>query len=98
MSSGIYYKGEGIDVEFKTSQFELNKDAFSSICAFLNQRGGYLLLGVKNNGTVEGVKSGNCQVHQEIVAWMLLKPEITREEIAHKIYKSQSRVEKTIKK
>lgn len=51
----ILQKGEGIEVEFKTSQFELNKDAFESICAFLNRRGGHLLLGVKNDGTVEGV-------------------------------------------
>jgi ATP-dependent DNA helicase RecG len=51
----ILQKGEGIEVEFKTSRLELNKDAFESICAFLNRRGGYLLLGVKNDGTVEGV-------------------------------------------
>jgi len=51
----ILKNGEGIDVEFKTSQFELNKDTFESICAFLNRKGGHLLLGVKNDGTVEGV-------------------------------------------
>lgn len=51
----ILQKGEGIEVEFKTSQFELNKDAFESICAFLNRRGGHLLLGIKNDGSVEGV-------------------------------------------
>jgi ATP-dependent DNA helicase RecG len=57
----ILQKGEGIEVEFKTSQFELNKDTFESICAFLNRRGGYLLLGVKNDGTVEGVIEGCVQ-------------------------------------
>ena len=51
----ILQQGEGIEIEFKTSQFELNKDAFDSICAFLNRRGGHLLLGVKNDGAVEGV-------------------------------------------
>ena len=51
----ILQKGEGIEVEFKTSKFELNKNAFESICAFLNRKGGHLLLGVKNDGTVEGV-------------------------------------------
>jgi ATP-dependent DNA helicase RecG len=51
----ILQKGESIDIEFKTSQFELNKDTFQSICAFLNRRGGHLLLGVKNDGTVEGI-------------------------------------------
>lgn len=57
----ILQKGEGIEVEFKSSQFELNKDAFESICAFLNRRGGNLLLGVKNDGTVEGVIDGCVQ-------------------------------------
>ena len=33
-------KGEGITVEFKTAQQKLNKDAFESICAFLNRKGG----------------------------------------------------------
>ena len=51
----IIEQGEGIDVEFKTSQFELSNNAFESICAFLNRQGGHLLLGVNNDGTVEGV-------------------------------------------
>ena len=33
----------------------MNRDAFESVCAFLNRNGGHLLLGVKNDGTVEGV-------------------------------------------
>lgn len=48
-------KGEGIDIEFKTAQFDLNKDTFDTICAFLNRIGGHLLLGVNNNGKAEGV-------------------------------------------
>ena len=51
----ILKRGEGIEVEFKTSQFELNKDIFDTICAFLNRMGGHLLLGVKDNGAVEGI-------------------------------------------
>lgn len=45
-------KGEGIEIEFKTARFDLNKDTFDSICAFLNRKGGHLLLGVNNNGKV----------------------------------------------
>jgi ATP-dependent DNA helicase RecG len=48
-------QGEGINIEFKTAQFELNKDTFDSICAFPNRMGGHLLLGVNNEGKVEGV-------------------------------------------
>ncbi len=57
----ILQKGEGIEIEFKTSRFELNKDAFDSICAFLNRKGGYLLLGVKDDGTVVGVNEDCIQ-------------------------------------
>ena len=48
-------RGEGIDIEFKTAQFELSKNVFESICAFLNRNGGHLLLGVTDNGSVTGV-------------------------------------------
>jgi ATP-dependent DNA helicase RecG len=54
--------GEGIEVEFKTSQFELNKDIFDTICAFLNRMGGHLLLGVKDNGFVEGIVESSAPV------------------------------------
>jgi len=57
----ILTKGEGIDVEFKTSHFELNKNVFETICGFLNRDGGHLLLGVKDNGTVEGVMEACVQ-------------------------------------
>ena len=48
-------RGEGIEIEFKTARFDLNKDTFDSICAFLNRMGGHLLLGVNDSGKVEGV-------------------------------------------
>jgi ATP-dependent DNA helicase RecG len=51
----LLQQGEGFEIEFKTAYFELNKDTFDSICAFLNRKGGHLLLGVTNNGQVEGV-------------------------------------------
>ena len=54
-------QGEGIEVEFKTSQFELSKGAFETICAFLNRKGGHLLLGVSDQGTVEGVMESSVQ-------------------------------------
>ena len=48
----ILLKGEGLQIEFKESYYELSKTAFETICAFLNRKGGELLLGVKNDGTV----------------------------------------------
>lgn len=51
----IIHQGEGISVEFKTSKTRLNKNAFETVCAFLNRQGGHLLLGVEDDGTVTGV-------------------------------------------
>ena len=51
----ILNSGERIEVEFKTSRFELPKNTFETVCSFLNRKGGYLLLGVKDNGEAEGV-------------------------------------------
>jgi len=48
-------QGEGIEIEFKTARFDLNKDVFDSICGFLNRKGGHLLFGVNDNREVEGV-------------------------------------------
>ena len=48
-------KGENIETEFKQSQRKLNKNAYKSVCAFLNRNGGHLILGVKDNGTICGV-------------------------------------------
>lgn len=50
----LLFRGEGIEVEFKEAFFELPKSTFETVCAFLDRRGGHLLLGVKNNGVEEG--------------------------------------------
>jgi ATP-dependent DNA helicase RecG len=64
----ILQQGEGLEVEFKESHFELSKSTFQTICAFLNRHGGHLLLGVKNNGTVEGVLESEAEkMKNEIV-------------------------------
>jgi ATP-dependent DNA helicase RecG len=57
----IIQQGESITVEFKTSKEQLNKDAFDSICAFLNRNGGYLILGVNNQREITGVNSDAIQ-------------------------------------
>lgn len=47
--------GESRMVEFKTARTALNRDLYETICAFLNRDGGDILLGVKNDGTAQGV-------------------------------------------
>lgn len=46
-------KGEGLTVEFKKTTAQLHA-AFETICAFLNSKGGVVLIGVANNGKAVG--------------------------------------------
>lgn len=51
----IIANGESINVEFKESKTELNKDVYQSVGGMLNRLGGHLLLGVKDDKTIVGV-------------------------------------------
>ena len=37
MIQELLLAGEGLDIEFKQSKRQLNKDVFESVCAFLNR-------------------------------------------------------------
>ncbi len=52
-------QGEGIAREFKTCRNRLNRDAYETVCAFLNRHGGTLLLGVTDFGKVQGIDPGD---------------------------------------
>jgi ATP-dependent DNA helicase RecG len=54
-------KGEGSKIEFKTARKELPRNVYETICAFLNRKGGYILLGVKDNGTIDGIDKNVVQ-------------------------------------
>jgi ATP-dependent DNA helicase RecG len=49
-------EGEGWTVEYKECRYALSNSVFETICSFSNRYGGYILLGVADNGTVQGVK------------------------------------------
>ncbi|MCK5681848.1 ATP-binding protein [bacterium] len=49
-------RGEGLDLEFKTCRNQLNRDVYETVCAFLNRHGGTILLGIQDDGTVQGVE------------------------------------------
>lgn len=46
-------QGESVNLEFKTSTAKLHS-VFETICAFLNNKGGTVLIGVKDNGQIVG--------------------------------------------
>ena len=52
--------GEGISVEFKRCGSQPGKDTFETICSFANRQGGSMLLGIRDDGTVEGVPEASA--------------------------------------
>ena len=53
--NALLSNGEGRTVEFKQCINSLNNSVFETISSFSNRFGGYILLGVEDNGTVLGV-------------------------------------------
>jgi ATP-dependent DNA helicase RecG len=79
--------GEVIQTEFKTCTFQLSNNVFETICAFLNRGGGHLILGVSDEGTIEGVLDdsidqiinnviSNCNNLQKLNPTFYLSPEV----------------------
>lgn len=58
----IINAGEGLKTEFKSCSQKLPKNLFETISAFLNTKGGNILLGVEDNGTISGIDE-NKLVH-----------------------------------
>lgn len=48
--------GEGYHIEFKQA---LDKSLIDEVCAFANSSGGYILMGVTDDGKVKGIDTGN---------------------------------------
>jgi ATP-dependent DNA helicase RecG len=46
-------QGENLYVEFKQSRDSLSRSVFETICAFLNRKGGHILLGVRDDGVID---------------------------------------------
>jgi len=72
----IIAQGEGVNTEFKKSHTSLSRSAFETICAFLNRKGGYVLLGVKDNGTIEGIREDTLQTQLKILTDDMNNPQI----------------------
>ena len=75
--------GEGPDVEFKR-QFSSPEKIAREIIAFANTRGGYLLFGVDDDGTVVGVRSEKSELEEieHAARWMTDPPvEIVTENV-----------------
>jgi len=50
--------GEGLTVEFKRCSNKIINTAYETVCSFSNRYGGYILLGVEDNGKISGILPG----------------------------------------
>ena len=69
-------QGEGIEVEFKESNGSLTRSVFETICAFLNRKGGTILLGVADDGKIIGVNEDTLQAQLDTLARDMNNPQI----------------------
>ncbi|KAA6317901.1 hypothetical protein EZS27_032016, partial [termite gut metagenome] len=69
-------QGEGLMIEFKKSREELPRSVFESICAFMNRKGGHILLGVTDDGSIEGIKEDTIQKQLQRLADDMNNPQI----------------------
>jgi len=69
-------QGEGQEIEFKESYSSLTRSVFETICAFLNRKGGTILLGVADNGNIVGVKEDTVQDQLDTLARDMNNPQI----------------------
>ena len=61
-------KGEGLNLEFKACRNHLNRGVYETVCAFLNQHGGTLILGVSDDGDIHGIdQDAIAQIRREFV-------------------------------
>lgn len=47
--------GENMQIEFKKCVDKVSASVYETVCSFLNAEGGYIFLGVDDNGTISGV-------------------------------------------
>ena len=67
--------GESRVVEFKAARTALNHDLYQTVCAFLNRDGGDILLGIKDDGTIQGVAPDRVQRMKEDFATAINNPQ-----------------------
>lgn len=69
-------EGESVDLEFKRCGDKPGRDVFETICAFANRQGGSILLGVLDDGAIEGVQSEKALLIKRNVVNVVANPEL----------------------
>ena len=72
----IIAQKEGTEIEFKESKDSLARKVYESICAFLNRRGGHVVLGARDNGEIVGVNPVKVQEQIDQLAKDMNNPQL----------------------
>lgn len=70
------HAGEGISVEFKRCGTQPGQDTFETICSFANRQGGSLLLGVRDDGSIEGVPEASALSIERNISNVVSNPKL----------------------
>jgi len=70
----IISDGEGLTIEFKTCENKLSDSVYETVSSFSNRYGGYMLLGVENDGTIVGVNPDKAEDMKHNFATALNNP------------------------
>lgn len=61
-------EGEGLTIEYKKCVDGLSNSVYETVCSFSNRYGGYILLGVGDDGTVVGInRSAASSIKKDFV-------------------------------
>ena len=69
--SRIIAQGECISIEFKKAKEKVPQSLYETVVSFANTRGGYILLGVDDDGTVLGIQPENKAIFLKNIATAL---------------------------
>ena len=70
--------GEGVGAEFKESTHQLARKIYESICAFLNRKGGHIVLGAKDDGRIVGIAPDSIQEQMDTLVKDMNNPQLFR--------------------
>lgn len=68
--------GEGISVEFKRCGSQPRQDTFEVICSFASRQDGSVLLGVRDDGAVEGVPEASALSIERNISNVISNPNL----------------------
>ena len=68
--------GENTTMEYKTCESEVSHSVYESVCSMLNHNGGWILMGVSDNGEILGVEPTKAADMKKAIMDAINNPEL----------------------